>query len=174
VVDDATNTLYVVDTNNHRIQRFSPGGTFISKWRSHGTGEGQFYAPEATTVSADGERIYVSEVYNHRVQLFAYNPTGIADARPPAFVDLSAYPNPFNPVTTIELSLDRESPVSLCIYDIEGRLIRTLFDGDMASGPHVQHWDGRDESGVDVSSGVYVIRVVTGEAERTLKLAVVR
>jgi flagellar hook assembly protein FlgD len=89
-------------------------------------------------------------------------------------VDLSAYPNPFNPVTTIEVSLDCESPVSLRVYDIKGRLIRTLFNGQMAAGPHVRHWNGRDEAGTDVSSGVYVVRVVAGEAQRTLKLAVVR
>jgi uncharacterized membrane protein len=68
------------------------------------------------------------------------------------------YPNPFNPSTTIALSLDKAQMVEVSIYDAQGRLIRTLFDGALTAGRNEIRWDGRDNSGQATASGVYFSR----------------
>ena len=68
------------------------------------------------------------------------------------------YPNPFNPVTNIDFSLQTKAPVKLEIYDLLGRLVQTLVDGEMTAGPHTVQWKGLNRSGSMVSSGIYFVR----------------
>jgi M6 family metalloprotease-like protein len=71
-----------------------------------------------------------------------------------------SYPNPANPGTTIAFGLPEPGgDVSLRVYDASGRLVRTLLDGSVAAGRHVAYWDGRDDRGALVSSGVYFYRL---------------
>jgi len=78
----------------------------------------------------------------------------------PSKVELySAYPNPFNPVTSIRYSLSQSSDLSLKIYDLMGREINTLVSGVQNSGMHSVKWDARDQNGRMVSSGVYLYRL---------------
>ncbi len=65
------------------------------------------------------------------------------------------YPNPFNPTTNIKFNLKNDSKVSLVIYNIRGQKVRTLVNDNLQAGSHSIVWDGRDESGKSVSSGVY-------------------
>lgn len=65
------------------------------------------------------------------------------------------YPNPFNPETVIWFSLKDNGPVTVKVYNVAGQLVRTLFDGEMIAGVHEIVWDGRDDHGEEVSSGVY-------------------
>ena len=71
------------------------------------------------------------------------------------------YPNPFNANTYIRYSLDQDSFVELSIFSIEGKKVRTLVDRSASAGLHTILWDGRDDRGVAVSSGVYVYRLKT-------------
>jgi hypothetical protein len=64
-------------------------------------------------------------------------------------------PNPFNPTTKIAFSVPHESPVSIRVYDVTGRLVSTLVDGVVEAGSHEVVWRGTNEAGVDVGSGVY-------------------
>ena len=64
-------------------------------------------------------------------------------------------PNPFSPETRIEFDLPHSGHVELKVYAVSGRLVRTLVDGRRAAGPHSVKWNGRDEAGRKVSSGVY-------------------
>jgi hypothetical protein len=80
------------------------------------------------------------------------------------------HPNPFNPLTTISFSLPRESLVSLRVFDLRGRLVRTLLDESRPAGVHTVVWDGRDESGGRVASGTYVARLVSSEGVLTRKM----
>ena len=80
---------------------------------------------------------------------------------------LAPYPNPFNPATSLRFSLDAGGPVTLRVYDVGGRLVRTLLaDVPLAAGEHAAAWDGRDGSGRTVAAGVYVCRLEA--AGRTL------
>ncbi|MFQ6104203.1 MAG: FG-GAP-like repeat-containing protein [Candidatus Glassbacteria bacterium] len=81
------------------------------------------------------------------------------------------FPNPFNPQTTIRFSVPGEEggrvAVSMAVYDIKGRLVRRLIDGELPAGTHSVVWDGRDERGIKVASGVYLARLtINGEASR--------
>jgi hypothetical protein len=84
------------------------------------------------------------------------------------------FPNPFNPTTEIHFSLDRNGEVQLSIYDISGRLVRTIAQRKMTPGAYVEYWDGRDRFGKDVSSGVYFYRLKAGGKVLTRKMVVVR
>ena len=72
------------------------------------------------------------------------------------------YPNPFNPKTSIRFDLPTPGAVELSVYDVKGRLVTTLVDGDMLAGSHEVVWQGRDAQGAPVSSGVYFARVIAG------------
>jgi hypothetical protein len=74
----------------------------------------------------------------------------------------AAYPNPFNPSTTIRFVLREHAPVSLQIFNIGGALVRTLVDGDLDAGVHERRWNGRDSFGHAVASGTYFYRLRLG------------
>jgi hypothetical protein len=81
---------------------------------------------------------------------------------PPARLALEQnHPNPFNPQTTIAFSLDRAGHARLDVFDVQGRLVRTLADGDRAAGPHTVTWRGVDAAGRAVPAGAYVYRLTT-------------
>ena len=83
-------------------------------------------------------------------------------------------PNPFNPLTTIAFTLPRDSHVSLKIFDVRGRLVKTLIDERVPSGSHTVKWQGDDRHGRQVSSGVYLYLLQTEHESRTRKMVVVR
>lgn len=83
-------------------------------------------------------------------------------------------PNPFTPFTMIGFTMRAQGPVVLSIYNIQGRLIRTLLSDTMGPGDHSVLWDGRDELGVDVAAGVYMYRLAIGEFEDTRKMILIR
>jgi hypothetical protein len=72
---------------------------------------------------------------------------------------LGNYPNPFNPMTRIEFTLDETARVYLRIYDVSGKVVKTLVQEAMPAGRHTAVWNGEDESGRTVVSGVYVCRL---------------
>ncbi|MGA9363722.1 MAG: FlgD immunoglobulin-like domain containing protein [Bacteroidota bacterium] len=78
----------------------------------------------------------------------------------PSTGDLSNSPNPFNPTTEMQFGVPRDSKVQIIIYDILGRKVRTLVDNPMAPGTYKATWDGRDDNGLGVASGVYLYRIV--------------
>ena len=75
---------------------------------------------------------------------------------------LRNYPNPFNPLTKIQFALGRDAQVSLRVFDVQGRAVRTLIDSYLASGPRLMSWDGRDDRGRPLPSGTYFLRLEGG------------
>ena len=69
VTTDAAGSVYVVDQLNHRIQKFTGTGTYVTQWGSFGNGDGQFNAPNGVEVDAAGD-VYVADTFNHRIQKF--------------------------------------------------------------------------------------------------------
>ena len=90
-------------------------------------------------------------------------------------VEASAYPNPFNPETSIAFSVRKDGPVTIRIYSIDGRLVRTLKDGEFtAAGSHEVRWNGLDGAGNRVSSGMYFVKTTAAEGTSVFKLAVTK
>jgi hypothetical protein len=85
------------------------------------------------------------------------------------------YPNPFRARTTVEYSLPEQTEVSIEVYDILGRRIRTLADGEsQRAGVHTVQWNAQNDLGRPVASGVYLTRLQAGDETRTIKMVVVK
>jgi len=84
------------------------------------------------------------------------------------------WPNPFNPITKIEFSLPREGHVSLKVYNVRGELVRTLVDENRPAGPQVVEWDGSNDRGHSVASGVYFYETRTAGKSTIQKMALVK
>jgi hypothetical protein len=100
--------------------------------------------------------------------------TGVEDAgddhTSPNFWLGQNYPNPFNSTTHFEFELSRTDRVELVIYNIRGQRVKTLLNGAVLAGNHLVNWDGTDQSGNPVSSGVYLYRLCTGNYSQTREL----
>jgi len=84
------------------------------------------------------------------------------------------YPNPFNPITVIEYALPKASEVKIQIYNILGQKVRSLVDEPQEPGYKRVHWDGKDDRGNEVSSGVYFYRIVAGDFVKSKKMTVLK
>ena len=102
--------------------------------------------------------------------------TGIGDvASLPTTFDISQnYPNPFNPTTTIKYQLPQVSDVRLQIYNVLGQRVRTLVNARVEAGYHQVVWDGLNEQGSAVASGVYIYRFEAGDYQKTMKLMLLK
>jgi hypothetical protein len=86
---------------------------------------------------------------------------------PLQFEMLANYPNPFTPSTPIRFDVAVKGRVSLVVFDLLGREVRTLVNGDLVSGPHEIQWDGLTGSQSTAPSGVYIARLTTASGTRT-------
>jgi hypothetical protein len=84
------------------------------------------------------------------------------------------YPNPFNPQTTIAFSVKDRGLVSLKVYNVAGQLVRTLANEELAVGAHTKVWDGRDDAGQSVASGVYFYKIVANNFSQTKKMVLLK
>jgi hypothetical protein len=102
--------------------------------------------------------------------------TAVDDSGAPAHVFALAQnsPNPFNPTTAIRFSLAAEAEVRLAIYDVTGRSVRTLVSGKRPAGPSEVVWDGRDDRGVSVASGLYFCHLITPERTAVRKMVMLK
>jgi len=158
-----TATLTVSTTGNGSVELDPPGGVYdigsdvtltavpdtgwvFFEWQGALTGSNN---PEILTITDDAA---VTAVF----QLF----TGIGDGAvlPEEFAVSRNYPNPFNPTTTIKFQVPQVSSVSLVVYNILGHKVRTLVNSSYEPGFYQTVWDGRNDSGESVSSGMYLYR----------------
>jgi hypothetical protein len=96
------------------------------------------------------------------------------DAPPVAFILNQNFPNPFNPRTTMEYSILETGLVNLSIFDVSGRLVRTLVNEPKTAGKYRTTWNARDNSGREVASGVYFVRLVSAGEMKTRKVVVIK
>ncbi len=118
-------------------------------------------------------------VYNANGQSGVLNlPSNVAsvdELEPPVVFGLQQnYPNPFNPSTRISFSLPAEQPAWLGIYNTRGQLIKTLHDGPASQGTHQLVWDGLDDSGQPVSSGIYLYKLASGTDRQTRRMILLK
>ena len=120
---------------------------------------GQSYRYQIGVVDADGE--FFSPVVTVSVDAI----TGALSQN---------QPNPFNPTTTIRFVLPVREQVTLAIYDTNGRLVRTLVNEVEGYGAHEVAWDGRDDDGVAMGSGVYFYRLHVGKHTESKKMVLLK
>jgi hypothetical protein len=86
-------------------------------------------------------------------------PTLALPALPQTYALYPAHPNPFNPATSIPFYLPETARLSLVVYDLLGRPVRTLVNGQMRAGYHTLSWRGVDDQGRAVASGLYLVKM---------------
>ncbi len=96
------------------------------------------------------------------------------EAVPARTLLLQNVPNPFNPETTIRFDLHRTSPVRLELFDVRGRLVRTLVQATLPAARHAVAWNGRDDAGRRVPSGTYIYRLQTPDLVRSRTMALLK
>jgi hypothetical protein len=157
--------------------------TYGGEWDDHG------YSVRQTM---DGGYVVVGKTLSFGaadwdVYLIKTDPDGIVDISendhrsmelPRSWAMSQNYPNPFNPSTTIAFdipgTLVTRDKVNLSIYDMRGRRVRTLVDSELEPGTHKVHWDGRDDRGGSVASGIYLYTLKAGVAIHTRKMTVLK
>jgi len=90
---------------------------------------------------------------------------------PQKFALSNNYPNPFNPGTDVEYQLPKSAKVTLTIFNLVGQEVRTLIEEEKSAGVFTVHWDGSDEQGRVVPSGVYIYRLQAGNFVAVKKMA---
>lgn len=137
------------------------------------TGEGYLGAIGAYVGLPSGN-ILVCDIENG---LFAFRVTPAAAVEEPvdaAFRLEQNFPNPFNPSTHIPFELTRGGRVALAVYDVAGRRVRAVLDRVLPAGLHEAEWDGRDDAGRAVASGVYFYRMQSGAKTETRRMVLVK
>jgi hypothetical protein len=119
-----------------------------------------------TKIKTKGQDVAIPQV--------AGGSTGINDVTPSHFELKGNYPNPFNPETIIGFNLPQQTPVTLRVYNILGQVVNTLVDEVLPAGNHAVKWDGTNDGGKEVASGVYFYRIKAGDFESTQKMTLLR
>jgi hypothetical protein len=100
--------------------------------------------------------------------------TTIDADQPESFALVQNYPNPFNPTTVIPFQIAEASMVRLTVYDVTGRLVKTLLLEELQPGSYTAEWDGRDMQNRSVSSGLYIYRLEAGSYSQTMRMTLLR
>ncbi|MCK5597282.1 MAG: T9SS type A sorting domain-containing protein, partial [Candidatus Eisenbacteria sp.] len=100
--------------------------------------------------------------------------TGIPDDMERKLSLFQNAPNPFTLATSIAYSVPQAAHVELMIYDVSGRLVRTLVDAERGPDDYLTHWDGRRDDGDEAATGIYLYRLVADGRELTRKMILLR
>ncbi len=202
-LDPAGGKMYWIDSGTHKIQRANLNGTGVQDIVVSGT-PAPLLDPRYIKLDLGARKVYWTDVAAHRVQRANLDGSGIETvilgpglagiegvavttragfpvtsgvedhtAAPPAVRLDIPHPNPFNPTTRIAFAHGGGRLV-LEIYSVDGRLTRSLFQGDHAAGNDALTWDGRDDQGVFASSGVYFVKMRSAGLERSAKVVLLR
>jgi len=122
----------------------------------------------------DEVRVYGRALSASEIQTLA-NATLDTQSQRPAATQLSgAYPNPSRASATIGFSLAEAGPVTLRIFGVDGRVVRTLVSGRREAGIHRLVWDGRDDQGRASAAGIYFAQLTAGQAQFTRRISYLR
>ena len=135
----------------------------------------QDYYWKVTCIDTSGARTESGSAFMFRTADTATDvESGHSDFVPDEFALFQNYPNPFNPETLITYQLPRNAEVELTIYNLTGQQVRLLVNEAQSVGTHEIRWNGTDDSGNRVSSGVYVYRLRTGDFSQSNKMLLMR
>jgi len=128
------------------------------------------FSPNGIVLVSDWDNgLFVFQVEGHNGA-----PTSASKPAPPGATLQQNFPNPFNPTTTIAYDLLRAGDVTLSVYDVRGALVATLASGRRGAGTHRETWNGTDDTGALVSSGVYYYRLEVGATTTTKKMVLLK
>ncbi len=154
----------------------------IASYKTHPALKGKGNASTTTTYSFRDNTVATGTEYRYR--LGDVNTAGVVTMHSPIAVTttvlpqstamLNAYPNPFNPETTINYQLHMDSQVSITVYDLLGRTVKTLIDEQQVAGSYHAIWNGTDEAGAKAASGAYLVRMQTQEITQTQKVLLLK
>jgi hypothetical protein len=177
-------TLLVGANGSGRVQLYAPnpllGGSSISHWDV-------FTQPNLLMEPALNEDLSSNvDLTRAAFQDMGWigglgGPGGGGGGVPDPVVQVAAnVPNPFGSARNGELStnipvfVERAAEISVSIHDLNGRLVKTLFQGLSAAGTHDETWNGTDEDGLAVNTGIYLVRILAGKNSASRRIAVVR
>lgn len=138
-------------------------------WKSYGLIGMQFEAP-------DGAELQVENIFDLGATVSIDRDAGDRPATDGTNPDIqtSIYPNPFNPSMTVTFALTSRERVHVRVFDVAGRLVKTLADGAFASGSHALQWNGHDNHGARVASGIYFVRIDAGSYSVTRRAVMLK
>jgi hypothetical protein len=152
--------------------------TDLRLWRWAGSSWEGPKMPADTNTTDNWLRVNGQTSFSDWVITDVWGPTAVADQPadlPAKYGLLANYPNPFNPLTSIRYDVPvGGGVVTLRIYDLEGRLVRTLVDGYQSAGRKATTWYGRNNQGQKVASGVYFYRMTAPGFEMTRKMILLK
>jgi hypothetical protein len=93
---------------------------------------------------------------------------------PEVFALHQNYPNPFNPVTSLRYDIPEDAPVNITIYDMMGRIVRSLVNSKKAAGYHYIKWNATNNKNEPVSAGLYLYTIQAGEFTQTKKMVLLK
>jgi len=140
----------------------------------------EFYYQDNTVIGGNEYVYYVTAVYSLTVELPSESVTvqvssEYGEVLVPLVTGLGGnYPNPFNPETVIRFTLARAGVVAVDVYNVKGQRVRSLVNGVYEAGEHSVVWNGRDDDGRSVGSGVYFYRMVAGEYKGVRKMVLLK
>ena len=159
------------------------GWTELTNYKDNDDLLGQGTTSDAFDYSYTDNLVETGSTYEYRLGDIDYNGVVTYHSTRPVTVEqaplsadlkkfevLPAYPNPFNPSTTIRYGLDSNSNVNITIYDITGKLINTLVNQEQTQGWHSITWNGTNQHGEQVPAGIYLSRIGTENEVKTTKL----
>jgi hypothetical protein len=146
------------------------GTNKVLVYMSPTTGQSLDAASEVISYAGDAKLVSVEAVDRDTRVLTT---TITAKVAPTTFALNPAYPNPFNPFTNLSFTLPEAANYSMKIYNVAGQLVRS-YDGTGAAGLNVITWNGKDNAGNDVSSGVYFFKLIAGKYSATEKMVMMK
>jgi hypothetical protein len=164
--------LYTDNSGNYKFSGIETGQWKVGVYKAGNTSSPYMqFALVTSGLSADGVDFVLSQG------------TGVADINdgllPTKFYLEQNYPNPFKPgaisnFTNIRFYIDKTAPAEISIYNIAGQLVKRINNGSVQPGQHQFEWDGRDEVGNQVPSGVYIYHLQAGDKSLTRRMVIVR
>ena len=182
-VSDELTTMYIDDLTVRSLERqfdqhVPGGGRYMFRYQAD---ENSGSYEEARLVfEAPGyypDSVWVNAVYGYDTDfdvVLRPIPSDIDPSTPLPTALYQNYPNPFNPTTTIKYDLQDRSRVRLAVFNARGQLVRKLVDAEESPGRKLVEWDGRDDYGRQVASGIYLYRIETNAYSRTRKMTLLK
>ncbi len=127
-----------------------------------------YFSFDFSQVTNENTRIFMLD---DALEWFGTPTSNPGEVPAPAYIVRQNYPNPFNPTTRIDFNtISKNADTRITIYNAKGEKVRSLLNAKLPAGSHSVEWNGRDDSGMTVSSGIYLYRYQNGDIVRTRKM----